>query len=118
MPNFSEAHDLFEILVNSDGTGMTQSVLVSSTLTASTTAFSSQTRAIQLVGVGPVSSSGVYFVRFYSPSQSSAVGSVTDAAIPNSWVQVFKIHPGQRAAIVGGDTTAGNTQRVFITELS
>src|SRR5262245_32916057 len=96
---------------------MTQSVLVNSTTTVSTSAFSTQTRAIQLVGAGPVSSSMVYFCRLYSPGQSSAVASTSDAAIPNNWVQVLKVHPGQRAAIVGGDTTGGNSQRVYITEL-
>ena len=118
MAGFSEAHDVYEILVASDGTGMTQSVLVSSTLTVSTTAFTTQTRAVNLVGYGTVSSTSVFFVRFYNPGESSAVGSTTDAAVPINWVQTFKVHPGQRAAIVGGDTTAGNTQRVFVTELT
>src|SRR5262245_17270079 len=118
MSNFSRGHDAYEILVASDGTGMTQSVLVSSTVTVSTVAFTSQTRAVSLVGVGPVSSSSCYFVRFYSPGQSSAVGSTTDAAVPINSIFTAKVHPGQRAAIVGGDTTAGNSQRIFVTELT
>jgi hypothetical protein len=117
MANFAGGHDTWAIQVASDGTGLTQAVTVTSATGNSTTVFGSQTRAIQVVVAGTVSSNAVVFVKPYTTGATvSQATSTTDAAVPINWVYQMKINPGQRLSLISGDATA--SYRCYITELS
>ena len=116
MANWSAGHDAYAPAVQSDGTGLTQMVSVTSATGTSTTAFGNQTRAVQVVIAGAVGSAGQVFCRFYSAGQpNSQASSTQDAPVPVNWVNVWKTVPGQRMSLISGD--ALTSYRAYVTEL-
>src|SRR5262245_45421902 len=117
MGTWSAGHDAYFLAVQSDGTGLTQQVTVTSATGTSTAAFGTQTRAVQLVVGGAVSSNSLVFVKAYSTgSPVSQATSTADAPVPVNWVQVLKVNPGQRLSLISADATA--SYRCFVTELT
>jgi hypothetical protein len=101
MGTYSGSHDAYYII-----DGLTQSLPVTSATGTSTTPFGTQTRAVQVVAAGNVSSNALLYVKFYSPGVTSQASSTVDAPVVLNWPQVFKINPGQRASVISGDATA------------
>jgi hypothetical protein len=110
MANFSGAHDVFFI----NGDSQTLSVVSAGGATVSTAVFGTQTRAINLVGLGAVTSTSGVRVKVVSPADS-AVGSTTGALCPMNWVQTFKVVPGQRVSAISND---GAAAQLVVTELT
>jgi hypothetical protein len=116
MANWSAGHDAYFLAVGSDGSGLSQQVTVTSATGTSTTPFGSQTRAVQIIVGGTLSSTAQVFVKFYSTgSPVSQASSTADAAIPLNWCQVYKITPGQRASFIAADATT--SYRAYVSEL-
>ena len=117
MANYAAAHDCFFLATGSDGSGMSQMLTVTSATGTSTSIFSAQTRAVQIVVGGVVGSNGQVFVKFYNTGQpTSQATSTTDACVPVNWVQVFKTVPGQRMSAISADATA--SYRCYVSELT
>jgi len=117
MGMFSGGHDAWYLQTASDGSGLTQQLTVTSATGTSTTVFGNQTRAVQIVIAGTVSSMSQVFCRMYNTGQpSSQATSTVDAPVPVNWVQVLKCNPGQRMSLISGDATA--SYRAYISELT
>jgi hypothetical protein len=117
MANFSGGHDAYRLVTGSDGTGLTQQLTVTSATGTSTTVFGTQTRAVQVVIGGTVSSNSYVFCKFYSTGKpTSQATSTTDAPVPVNWVQVFKCNPGERMSLIANDATT--SYRAYISELT
>jgi hypothetical protein len=108
--NFSGGHDLFY----PDGDSINLSVLSAGGATVSTAVLGTQTRAIQLVAVGSVTSTSGVRVKMVSPADS-AVSSTVSALLPVNWVQTYKVVPGQRVSAIGND---GATYTLVVTPLT
>lgn len=79
---------------------------------AQSTAFSSQTRWIRITSVGVVSAT-IDGVRYLVDTNPTAVA--TSPLLPVNWVEVIRVTPGQKIAVLGNNTGTGS---VNITELS
>ena len=110
MPNFSGSHDLFAI----DGDSQNLSVASAGGSAVSTSIFGTQTRAIQLVAVGSVTSTFGVRYKIVSPADS-VVSSTLSAILPCNWVQLQKILPGTRVSAIGND---GATYTLVVTPLT
>ncbi len=113
MANFSSPHDIYFPLP-----GLTQSTSVTSATGTSTTPFSGQTRAVQVLVGGAVSSTAIAFVKFYNVGQTSQASSTTDTPVPLNWVQYYKVNPGMRASVITGDATAAAAYTVYFSEMT
>jgi hypothetical protein len=111
MANFAGGHDAYFIQQ-----GLTQILTVTSATGTSTTAFGTQTRAVQVLVLGNVSSFAAVFCKVYNIGETSQATSLVDCPVPLNWVQVLKVNPGQRMGLISGDAAA--SYRAHITELS
>ncbi len=98
------AHDAFYIQTS-------QSVLVGSASTASTVAFSTQTRFLQFAFKNTFSTFLDPPTVWYS-SENSAVSSVDGALLVSNWIQVIKINPGQQLFLRSNTIPASTTAHV------
>jgi len=102
MANFPGAHgDLFYI----DGDSQTLTVVSAGGATVSPTVFGTQTRAIQCVALGSVTSTSGVRIKVVSPADS-AVSSTVGAVLPCNWMANYKVVPGQRVSAIGNDGAA------------
>jgi hypothetical protein len=81
---------------------------------ASSSAFGTQTYAIQLSYPGSTSSTGGCRVAIVSPNDN-AVSSTAGTLLPPNWVEVFRCSPGQRVSAISNDA---GTMSLSITELT
>ena len=109
MAGFSGGHDAFFIV-----DGSTQQLAVTSATGASTTAFGTQTRAVQILNASTFSTTPLH-VKFYNVGNTSQASSTADAPVPVNWVQVYKVQPGQRASLIMGGAASCIA---YITELT
>jgi hypothetical protein len=79
---------------------------------AQSTAFASQTRYIRVCAVGVVSGT-IDGVRIAIDSNPTAVA--TSYLLPVNWVEIIKVSPGQKIAVLGNNTGTGS---VSVTELT
>ncbi len=78
----------------------------------SSSAFGSQTRYIRICLQGAVSAtSGVRYAIDKSPTASS-----TSALLPVNWVEVVRVSPGEKIAVLSNDTTTGTLSVVELTD--
>lgn len=110
--SFSGAHDAYRIIQ-----GLTQSLnVISGTASAVTTAFGTQTRAVNILINSAVSSNANVFVKFFVPgAETSVVTSLIDCPVPANWVQTFKVNPGMKVAFISNDPASC---RAYVTELT
>jgi hypothetical protein len=80
---------------------------------ASSSAFGTQTYAIQLAYPGSTSSTGGC-IAIVSPNDN-AVSSTAGTLLPANWVQVFRCSPGQRVSAISNNA---GTFSLSITELT
>lgn len=109
MANFSGGHDAYFII---DGT--TQQLAVTSATGTSTTAFGTQTRAVQVLNASTFSTIPLH-VKFYNVGTTSQATSTADCPVPCNWIQVYKVIPGQRASFIMGGTASCIA---YVTELT
>jgi hypothetical protein len=81
---------------------------------ASSSAFGTQTYAVQLAFPGSVSSTGVCRSAIVSPNDN-AVSSTAGTLLPPNWIEVFRCSPGQRVSAISNDA---GTLSLSITELT
>jgi hypothetical protein len=81
---------------------------------ASSSAFGTQTYAIQLSYPGSTSSTGGCRVAIVSPNDN-AVSSTAGTLLPPNWVNVVRCSPGQRVSAISNDA---GTFSLSITELT
>jgi hypothetical protein len=100
-------HDAYRILA-------TQNVAYAASggASAQSTAFASQTRYIRVCSVGVVSAS-IDGVRIAIDGNPTATA--TSYLLPVNWVEVIKVAPGQKLAVLGNTTGTGT---VSVTELT
>jgi hypothetical protein len=86
---------------------------------ASTAVFGTETFAVRLLALGPVSSvAGAAGVRYKVIEGASAdvVSSTADTLLPLNWDEYIKVAPGQRISAIGND--AGASYKLSVTELT
>jgi ABC-type cobalamin transport system permease subunit len=81
---------------------------------ASSSAFGTQTYAIQLAYPGSTSSTGGCRIAIVSPNDN-AVSSTQGTLLPPNWVNVVRCSPGQRVSAISNDA---GTFSLSITELT
>jgi hypothetical protein len=81
---------------------------------ASSSAFGTQTYAIQLAYPGSTSSTGGCRIAIVSPNDN-AVSSTAGTLLPPNWVHVVRCSPGQRVSAISNDA---GTFSLSITELT
>ena len=81
---------------------------------ASSSAFGTQTYAIQLSYPGSTSSTGGCRIAIVSPNDN-AVSSTAGTLLPANWVEVLRCSPGQRVSAISNDA---GTFSLSITELT
>jgi hypothetical protein len=91
-----------------------QALAVASVGGASSSAFGTQTYAIQVAFPGSTSSTGGCRIAIVSPNDN-AVSSTAGTLLPPNWVQVFRCSPGQRVSAISNDA---GTFSLSITELT
>jgi hypothetical protein len=69
---------------------------------ASSSAFGTQTYAIQLSYPGSTSSTGGCRIAIVSPNDN-AVSSTAGTLLPANWIDVFRCSPGQRVSAISND---------------
>jgi hypothetical protein len=79
---------------------------------AQSAAFGSQTRYIRVTSVGVVSAT-IDGVRLEIGANPTAVA--TSYLLPVNWVEIIKVSPGQKIAVLGNNTGTGS---VSVTELT
>jgi hypothetical protein len=109
MANFAGPHDAYYI--NSDSA--TLAVVSSGGAVNSTPVFASQTRAVRLVALAPVSSTSGVRVKIVSPADS-VVSSTLGALVPINWPVEVKVVPGQRVSALSNNEVAAT---IVVTEL-
>lgn len=82
--------------------------------TTSTTAFSSQTRWIQICATGSVTATNDGF-RFRVGEAATVTADATATLVPLNWVQTVKVNPGQKLAVVSNGAATGS---LSVTELT
>ena len=95
-----------------------QSLAVSSAAGAavSTTVFGTGTYAIEVAYPGSTSSTGGCRIAVIDPGGSpTAVSSTAGTLLPPSWIQTFKVTPGQRVSAISNDA---GTFSLSVTELT
>jgi len=111
MANFSAGHsDIFYI----DGDSQTLSVVSAGGATVSTSILGSQTKAIQCVALGSVTSTSGVRIKVVSPADS-AVSSTVSCVLFCNVIATYKCVPGQRVSAIGND---GAAYQLIVTPLT
>ena len=97
--------------------GTAQSLAVASVggAAGSSSAFGTETYAIQLCFPGSTSSTGGCRIAVVSP-QDAAVSSTAGAFLPANWQQYYKVTPGQRVSAISNDAGTFSLSIVELTK--
>ncbi len=110
MANFGAGHDAYYI----NGDSQTLALVSAGGATTSTAVFGTQTRAVNVVALGVVSSTSGARIKIVSPADS-VVSSTLSAIVPTNWVQTFKVIPGQRISALSNNEAVAT---LVVTELT